>query len=306
MKYRHTWCLTQRVRWNDEKFPDRDEDESLLATCNISYLARKLSASRKFDIATFFYYSALPDNHDKAEWNIVKKYNASRCLPPSIDALVPRYLVVFVDVLGSRKSTFSVPPSWGCLERAVTTTLHASGPSADCSYIISCVRESTFNAVVLVGTLITALKATAIDVTQSDATKLKSDTAPRFSKMIEVFRSISGSCDCPSICILEVDCKQYGENSETCKNTLPAGWKIVILSQFSYSTWLCVRGDVQAKLLIDFQTLYFPEDWITRYKSLSGHKQVVATMIRMCISSTLTPVPVTIHDVLLALPLVRN
>ena len=57
MKFRHTWCLTQRVRWNDERFPDRGEDESLLATCNMSYLIRKLSASRKFDIATFFYYS---------------------------------------------------------------------------------------------------------------------------------------------------------------------------------------------------------------------------------------------------------
>jgi hypothetical protein len=220
--------------------------------------------------------------------------------------LVPRYLVVFVDVLGSRESTYSVPPSWGCLERAVTTTLHASGQSADCSYIISCVRESNFNAVVLVGTLITTLKATSIDVTQSKATKLKSDTAPRFNKVINVFNSISGSCDVPAICILEVDCKNYGENSETCKNALPVGWKIVILSQFSYSTWLCVRGDVQAKLLLDFQTLYFPEDWITRYTSLSDHKQIVATMIRMCISSTITPVPMTVHDILLALSLVRN
>ena len=72
MEFRHTWCLTQRVRWNDEKFPDRSEDESLLATCNMAYLTRKLSASRKFDIATFFYYSALPENFDKVECSLVK------------------------------------------------------------------------------------------------------------------------------------------------------------------------------------------------------------------------------------------
>ena len=136
MRFRHTWCITQRVRWLDEKFDARGEDEALLATCNMSYLTRKLSATRKFDIATFFYYGELPGDYDKLEWSIVKKYNASRCLPPSLDALAPRYLVVFVDVLGSRTGTFQVPPSWSCLERAVLTTQSASGTTTDCSYII--------------------------------------------------------------------------------------------------------------------------------------------------------------------------
>ena len=161
----------------DEKFPERGEDESLLATCNMSYLTRKLSATRRFDIATFFYYGELPGDYDKLEWSKVKKYTASRCLPPSLDALVPRYLVVFVDVLGSRTGTFQVPPSWSCLERAVLTTLHASEPSADCSYIISCIRENNFNAVVLVCTLIPVLRVTVIDVTKSGASIKKTDTS---------------------------------------------------------------------------------------------------------------------------------
>ena len=137
MRFRHTWCITQRVMWLDEKFDTRSEDEALLATCNISYLTRKLSASRKFDLATFFYFGELPEEHDKLEWSIVRKYNASRCLPPTLDTLVPRYLVVFVDILGSRKGTFQIPPSWSCLERAVLTTLSAAGSARDCSYIIA-------------------------------------------------------------------------------------------------------------------------------------------------------------------------
>ena len=52
MQCRRTWCLSQHVLWLDEKFNPRGADEALLATCNLSYLTRKLSANRKFDLAT--------------------------------------------------------------------------------------------------------------------------------------------------------------------------------------------------------------------------------------------------------------
>ena len=183
MRYRHTWCITQRVLWLDEKFDTRSEDEALLATCNISYLTRKLSASRKFDLATFFYFGELPEEHDKLEWSIVRKYNASRCLPPTLDTLVPRYLVVFVDILGSRKGTFQIPPSWSCLERAVLTTLSAAGSTRDCSYIIAHIRENKYNAVILVSTLVPVLSISAIDVTKTDASIKKEFIHQNFTNM---------------------------------------------------------------------------------------------------------------------------
>ena len=103
MRFRRTWCATQRVLWLGEKFDPRGADEALLVTRNLSYLTRKLYANRKFDLATFFYFGAEPEGFEALEWSIVRKFNASRRLPPTLDALLPRYLVVFVDVLGSRK-----------------------------------------------------------------------------------------------------------------------------------------------------------------------------------------------------------
>ena len=41
------------------------------------------------------------------------------------------------------------------------------------------------------------------------------------------------------------------------------------------------------------------------YVSLDGHKQIVSALIRMCISSSITPVPLKVTDSLLALSLVR-
>ena len=114
-----------------------DQDEALLATCNMAHLTRSLSSNRLFDLATFFYFGDKPAGSEDREWAIVKKYNASRCLPPTLDALVPRYLVVFVDILGARTTPFVTPPSWKSLERAVLTTLPASGDATDCSYLIA-------------------------------------------------------------------------------------------------------------------------------------------------------------------------
>ena len=120
----------------EETFEKRGQDEALLATCNMTHLTRNLSSNRLFDLATFFYFGDKPAGSEDREWAIVKKYNASRCLPPTLDALVPRYLVVFVDIIGARTSPFVTPPSWKSLERAVLTTLPASGDATDCSYLI--------------------------------------------------------------------------------------------------------------------------------------------------------------------------
>ena len=155
--------------WLDEKFDSRGDDEALLATCNLSNLTRELSANRKFDLATFFYFGASPEGFEALEWSIVRKFTASRCLPPTFYDLLPRYLIVFVDVLGSRKGAYQIPPSWSCLERATLTTLTASGPTRDCSYNIAHIRENRYNAVVLISAVIPARNLTTIDTTETTA-----------------------------------------------------------------------------------------------------------------------------------------
>ena len=205
-----------------------------------------------------------------------------------------------MDVLGSRSSTFQVPPSWSCLERAVLTTLSASGTKTDCSYIISCLREQNFNAIILVTILIPVLTVSSIDVTKSTASIKKSEASNNYSNIVDVFGALNSIEGCPALCFVETDCKKFGATSDTIGGELPAGWERISISSFGFTTWFCIRAPVQCKLISDFTKLYFTKDWSERYVALDAHKKLVNVLIRMSISSSITPVPLTVSDVMLA------
>ena len=152
----------------------------------------------------------------------------------------------------------------------------------------------------LVTTSIPVLIVSSIDVTKSNASTEKSETSKTYSKIVDVFCAINNVGDCPALCFVETDCKKYGTTSDTVSGDLPPGWERVSISSFGYTTWFCVRAPVQRKLLFDFTGLYFSKDWAERYISLESHENIVNVLLRMCISSSLTPVPLNLTDSMLA------
>ena len=75
-------------------------DDNLLGKVSIEYLTRNISSKRKFDIVTFSYFAESPSDYEKRELAIAKKQHSNRHLPPTLDAILPKYLIVFVDVVG--------------------------------------------------------------------------------------------------------------------------------------------------------------------------------------------------------------
>ena len=261
----------------------------MLATCNLSYLTRKLSANRKFDLATFFYFTAPPVAYEADEWSIVKKFIASRCLPPTLDILVPRHLIVFVDVLGSRKSTYQIPPYWSCLERATLTLLDASGPTRDCSYIIASVRENKYNAVILVSTIIPVSNITTIDVTVSTATRSKDSTHTNYQKNVHVLETVQNGVTCEAFGFIETDCKRHLAPSTILLESLPAGWGRVCISSFGITTYFVTHASTPTNIIQNFMHKYVTREWADQWGRIESHKKFVAVLLPMSISSSLLP-----------------
>ena len=60
----------------------------------------------------------------------MEKINTSRSLPPTLDALLPHYLIVFADVLGRRAKPYVLDG----LERGTVPTIDAWRPDHDFAY----------------------------------------------------------------------------------------------------------------------------------------------------------------------------
>ena len=124
---RRTWCIRGRVLWLEEIFCSRKElieisiragaglqpgpleepsfvEWNLLNNYTKQYLTRRISAGKKFDIITFFYGKIPPENVFKDEEAVLRRAHSNRSLPPTLDVLIPRYCVVFVDAIGKRRS----------------------------------------------------------------------------------------------------------------------------------------------------------------------------------------------------------
>ena len=170
MRFWRTWFLNQLVLLREEKFDARTEEQSaIIGSVSLGHLTRKIAASRKYDVVAFFYFGPLPERFEATEWALVRKTGNGRCLPPTLDAMLPRYLIVLVDLIGERKSTFKAAPFWSRLERATVTVLVAAGIVRGCSYLISTIREWPYDAVYIISTIIPKKQITVIDVTQSAA-----------------------------------------------------------------------------------------------------------------------------------------
>ena len=86
MRFRRTWCFNHLVLIKEEQFDARTTDQSaMIGSVSLGHLTRKIVASRKYDVVTFFYFGPLPvlERFDAAELALVRKTGDGRCLPPT-------------------------------------------------------------------------------------------------------------------------------------------------------------------------------------------------------------------------------
>lgn len=171
---RRTLCIKQRVLWLEEVFcnpltlvsvglpwsareaPPADGDElnlvpvgegelpspegadyNMLNNFTRAYLTCVVSAGRKFDPVTFFYFQTVTGTEPEDESRLARKEHISRGLPPTLDVLIPRYLVIFVDCIGHRKQLYKENATWHTLERAVVMSTSYWRSDHDLSPIIT-------------------------------------------------------------------------------------------------------------------------------------------------------------------------
>ena len=87
--------------------------------------------------------------------------------------------------------------------------------------------------------------------------------------------------------------------STVMRGALSAGWERSSISSFGYTTYSIMFAPLQHKLIQDFTNKYFDKDWSERYIDIESHKRLVNVLLRMSVSSTIMPVPLSITDVLL-------
>ena len=112
---------------------------------------------------TFFYVGPVPTDYEKRESSIVKKTRSNLSLPPTLDALIPNYLIVFTDSIGHRKSMYKANIVWNALERATVTTCQSLRSDHDFSYVATMLEDNRFDAVI-VGAIIPRHNISIIDI----------------------------------------------------------------------------------------------------------------------------------------------
>ena len=127
---------------------------NLLSNFTRAYLTRIISAGRKFDLMTFFYFQPLTGNEAVDERKLVRKEHLSRSLPPTLDIHIPRYLVVFVDCIGRRRDLFKEDASWHALERAVVMSTSYWRSDHDLSPLVTDINDNNFDAIYLISSII--------------------------------------------------------------------------------------------------------------------------------------------------------
>lgn len=98
---------------------------------------------------------------------IVRRAHSNRSLPHTLDALIARYCVVFMDCIGSRTTVCRGNPARQILQRVVITSALYFRADQDLSSIIACVRDHRSGAVYLLSSVIPLLPVTTLDVVGS-------------------------------------------------------------------------------------------------------------------------------------------
>ena len=216
----------------------------------------------------------------------MRKTGNGRSLPPTLDAMLPRYLIVLVDLIGERQTPYKSAPFWNRLERATVTILVAAGTVRDCSYLIATLREWPYDAVYVVSTIIPRKQITVIDVTPSSATATPDKKRLWFNVFIEIKSNITNTTSIPVHTILEVDCIKGLNHSQSFTSILPAEWKSFNISAFGMSSCFIGSNIKQIQLIHEFNNKYITENWVCKHKSLEAHRRFCNMMLLTSISSS--------------------
>lgn len=189
------------------------------------YLTRKISAGRRFDLITFFYTKIPSDSAFNDEEAIVRRAHSNRSPPPTLDALIPRYCVVFVDCIGKRRSAYRENPMWQTLQRVVITSVIYHRADHDLSPTIAFVRDHRFDAVYLLSSIIPVLSVTTFDVVGSTASINPEMITTGFHHFTKAFNLIKGTIrrDVQVSAICEIDLKKNFNLTHPLRVTLTIG-----------------------------------------------------------------------------------
>ena len=90
-------------------------------------------------------------------------------MPPTLDILIPRYLIVFIDCIGRRKQLYRENASWHALERAVVMSTSYWRSDHDLSPLVTFINDNKFDAIYVIGSIIPKCNISIIDNNTSTA-----------------------------------------------------------------------------------------------------------------------------------------
>lgn len=264
------------------------------------YLTRSISTGRKFDIVTFFYFSLPPIQSQTQERTIVRKIHTNRSLPPTLDAIIPRYCVVFVDCIGRRHKGYRGKPIWQTLQRAVLTSVIYSTTDHDLSTTITFIQNNNFDAIYLVNSIIPNGQITTIDIVGSSLPSTKENVGSCFKLFVKSFQLIKNALG-PTVkidALCEVDLKKNYTVSHELKIPVPETWKRFDVPVFGYSSTFITTHSGIWDLQQQFQKKYLTEAWTKSNIDITHHNRFTNLMFMCSTSSTLLLPPLTLPKVL--------
>ena len=242
------------------------------------------------DIVTFFYSKTMSYNTYKLEKAVVDKIMKARSLPPTIDILIPKYVIISVDLYGQRLSEYLPNTQWNTLERATVFAMKAFDEAIDYSKIITYIEDGSFDAVILVSSLIPLGHVSVIDsVSTHYRFKGVKGLDDIVSKFISVANVIKGNITIPVHSICEVDSKkQYYYQYET-RCAIPEGWHAAFCPSFGFTSAFICSNEYQSRLLNQFRDKYVTEVWTNKQVNMNYHQFFTGALLCTCISSTIVP-----------------
>ena len=84
----------------------------------MAYLCRMVSHSMHVYLVTFFYECVVDESVQRAETQLAEAFNKKKSLPPAVDALLPKWLLVSCDMLWPRTRTYITSEVWSCYQGA--------------------------------------------------------------------------------------------------------------------------------------------------------------------------------------------
>ena len=174
----------------------------------------------------------------------------------------------------------------------MVTTMTASTPVHDCSYVIANIRENHYQAIILISTVIPMKNLTCIDVTATTSSPKSTETYHSFEAFLDVYSIIKSNVKASVYAFLETDCKKNVVSSLVLSKMSPEFWQRFSISSFGFTTFFFCHAPIACKLIKLFTSTYLSKTWSESNIDIEFHKKFVNVLLRTSISSTILPRPI--------------